>query len=96
MVFRLPCLGVEGLTFVGMHHAQLKRPPGDDTGPSGKEVEPHNVFKEGTLAAGLCAEDGDSRKRDFLIEAVVSHLVDDVDQFTNILEEVGLQEGVFA
>lgn len=38
------------------------------------------------------AEDCDPRQRDFLIQPVITDLVDDVDQLADVLEEVSLQE----
>lgn len=75
-----------------MDEAKLEGPSGHHSWATRKEIEADNVFEERTLAAGLRAEDCDSGKRDLLIEAVVTHLVDYVDQLTDVLEEVGLQE----
>jgi hypothetical protein len=75
-----------------MDEAKLEGSSGHHSRASGKEIKADNVFEERALAAGLRAEDCDSGQRDLLIEAVVTHLVDYVDELTDVLEEVRLQE----
>jgi hypothetical protein len=75
---------------------QLQRTTGDNSCPSGKKVQAHNIFKERTLAAGLGAKDCDSGQRDLLVEAVIAYLVDDVDELSYVFKEVSLQELLLA
>ena len=75
-----------------MYQAQLEGTSGHYSRPPGEEVETDNVFEEGTFAAGLGAQHCDPGEGDFLIESVVTDFVDDVDQFADISEEVGLEE----
>ena len=75
-----------------MDEAQLERAAGHYSRAAGQEVEAHDVLEQRTLAAGLRAQHCDPGQRDLLIEPVVAHLVDDVDQLPDVLEEVRLQE----
>ena len=79
-----------------MDHSQFEGTSGDNSRPAGQEVESHYILEEGALAAGLGAQDGNPGEGDFLIEAVVADLIDDVDQFADIPEEIGLEELAFA
>ena len=88
----MTCLSGLWRTWVDVDETQLEGAARDHSGTSREEIQSHYVFKKGALAARLRAQHCDSRQRDFLIETVVPHLVDNVDQLTDILEQIRLQK----